>query len=162
VLDRLLALLLAALPVAAAAQDEETYGERPHGGSLNLVAWGGGLLDLGGRYPGAAMYGGELSYSFEAVDLGVMAQSYNLGGPRADTAWSPILLGRFEQRFETRRGVEAVLALGIGAARIKGWQAWYQLAFGLRLGLGRLFLAGEVGFEQLSLFRLAGGVGVRL
>ena len=54
-----------------------------------------------------------------------------------------------------------MIALGLGAARPDAWQAWFQFAFGLRLGLGPLFLAGELGFEQLDLFRLAAGLGVR-
>jgi hypothetical protein len=157
---RLLVLLLAA-PLAAAAQDEDTYSEPRGGGTVNVMGWGGAMFDLGNQNPSAGLYGGEISYSLSSLDLGVMGEAYRLGTSRSNTEWSPVILARIEQRFETLRGTDAVLALGLGAARLRGWQAWYQIAFGLRLGFGPAFVAGEVGFEQLSLFRLAAGLGVR-
>ncbi|MFL5271792.1 MAG: hypothetical protein ACJ79E_06995 [Anaeromyxobacteraceae bacterium] len=155
-------VVLLAVPAVALAQDEDTFGEpEQRGDRVNVVAWGGTLLDLRGDASGAGLLGGEVSYSFETLDVGVLAQEYRLDRARSSRDWTPVVLLRLEQRFETRRGLEAVLALGMGAARPNGWQAWFQFAFGLRLGLGPLFLAGEVGFEQLDLFRLAAGVGVR-
>jgi hypothetical protein len=48
----------------------------------------------------------------------------------------------------------------VGAGRPRGWRAWYQLAIGMRVPLGPLFLAGELAFEQYDLLRLGGGLGV--
>jgi hypothetical protein len=162
---RLLALALAAWPLAAPAQDEETFSESPPREHFRLTGWGGGLLNLQGSRPGAGFYGGQLTWSFSFIDLGVLAQAYSLDRSRSQRDWTPVLLLRIEQSFETRRGLEAVLAIGVGAAhtgRANDWQAWYQFAIGLRLGLGPLFLAAEAGFEQLDLFRLGAGIGVRL
>ena len=162
---RLLALVLAAAPLAAAAQDEDTFSEAPPREHLRATAWGGRLLNVQGDRPGADLYGGELAWVFPFIELGVMAQAYTLDASRSRRDPTPVLLLRVEQSFETRRGLEAVLAIGLGAAhtgRANDWQAWYQFAIGLRLGLGPLFLAGEVGFEQLDLFRLGAGIGFRL
>ena len=57
---------------------------------------------------------------------------------------------------------EAGFTFGGGAARVNGWQAWFQVALGLRVDLGPVFLAGEIGFEQNSLIDLAAGVGLKL
>jgi hypothetical protein len=156
-----LLLLLLVVPGAALAQDEETYSEPSAGERVHVVAWGGTLLDLRGNSSAAGLAGGEVAYSFDSLDVGIMAQGYRLDRARSTREWTPVVLLRLEQRFETRRGLEAIVALGLGAARPIDWQAWFQFAFGLRLGLGPLFIAGEVGFEQLDLFRLAAGVGVR-
>ena len=166
---RLLALALAAAPLAAAAQDDDTLGEPPPHEHLRVTAWGGRLLNLQGDRPGAGFYGGEIAWSFSFLDLGLMAQAYGLDTagptPRSRRDPTPVLLLRLEQSFETRRGLEATLAIGVGAAhtgRANDWQTWYQFAIGLRLGLGPLFLAAEGGFEQLDLFRLGAGLGFRL
>ncbi len=156
----LVALLLASAPFAAAAQDEEEVSRAPPSPHLYLTAWGGGLVDTGGQFPAAGFGGGEVAWAFDALDLGVLAQGYHLGD-RARTPWTPVVLGRILQRFETRRGLEATLGLGIGAGRTDRWIAWFQLAVGLRLYQGPLFIAGEFGFERLDLFRMAGGVGAR-
>ncbi len=158
----ILALLAALLaPVAASAQDEESYSEPAALARLHLTAWGGTLIDLGGQASAAGLLGGEVSWSFDTLDVGVLGQGYHLG-ERARTPWTPVILARFEQHFETRRGLDATLALGLGAGRTDTWIGWYQFALGLRLNEGPIFIVGEVGFEQLSLFRLAAGVGFRL
>jgi hypothetical protein len=71
-----------------------------------------------------------------------------------------VVLARIRQRFETRRGLDATVGFGIGAGRIVHWETWFQFTIGLRLYAGPIFIAGEVGFERLDLFRLAGGLGV--
>jgi len=73
-----------------------------------------------------------------------------------------VVLARVTQRFQTRRGLDATFTFGAGAARQVDWKAWFQVALGLRLDLGPIFLAGELGFEQDGLLRLGAGVGVRL
>jgi hypothetical protein len=160
---RALALLLAAAPLASAAQDEEeeSYASSPPTQQhLHLTAWGGTLVDTGSQFPAAGFAGGEIAWAFETLELGALGQAYHLGR-RARTPWSPVILGRIRQRFETRRGLDATVGLGIGAGRTDHWLTWFQFAIGLRLYAGPLFITGEVGFEQLDLFRIAGGVGVR-
>ncbi len=159
-LPAVLAAALLAPRLAAAQDDDLVFTDPPSRPRLALVAWGGGLVGLGAEGGNSGLAGGEVSWAFDALDVGVLAQGYRLGA-QARTPWTPVILGRIEQRFETRRGVEAILALGLGAGRTDGWIGWYQLAFGLRLAEGPLFLSGEVGFEQLDLLRLAAGVGVR-
>jgi hypothetical protein len=66
------------------------------------------------------------------------------------------------QRFPMRSGVEATFALGLGAARPRTWEAWFQVALGVRLPLGPLFLGGELAFERGDLLRLSAGLGVAL
>jgi hypothetical protein len=165
VLERLAALLLACAPLAAQAQDEEAYQESPRDEQhdlLHVTAWGGSLFDLSGHDSAAALLGGEVALAFESVDIGVLAQGYHLGLSRARSPWAPVVMARLLQRFETRRGIEATLGFGLGAARTTGWEGWFQLALGVRLAAGPVFFAGEVGFEQLNLFRLAAGVGFRI
>jgi hypothetical protein len=167
VLARLAALVLLAAPLAAhaAVEDEDepyAQAEADARERLHLTLWGGGGFDLAGSNGTVGHAGGELAWAFENVDLGVMAEGYHLGTGRADTAWSPIVLARFLQRFETRKGVEATLGFGLGAGRVKGWEAWFQLALGTRVAFGPFFLAGEVGFEQENLFRFSAGLGVKL
>ncbi len=158
---RLTALLVAALPALAAAQDEDVaYAEPPSAAHFHLTAWGGSSLDTTANNPGAAHFGGEVAYAFEAADVGILAEGYRLGD-RARSPWAPVVLARYLQRFETRRGLEATLGFGLGVGRTKSWIGWYQVALGVRLLAGPLFIAGELGFEQLNLLRLAAGVGVR-
>ncbi len=158
---RLTALLVAALPSLAAAQDGDVvYAEPPSAARFHLTAWGGASLDTTANNPGAAHFGGEVAYAFEAADVGLLAEGYRLGD-RARTPWAPVVLARYLQRFETRRGLEATLGFGLGVGRTKSWIGWYQVALGVRLLAGPLFIAGELGFEQLDLLRLAAGVGVR-
>jgi hypothetical protein len=168
-----LLVLLLALPSAASAQDDsEPYGQPPeHSEHLRVTGWGGTLVGLGGSsVPAAsssssALLGGEITYALLGLDVGVLVQEYHLDRSRSPREWTPVVLARIEQRFETRRDVDAVIAIGLGAAHTgagSSWQGWYQFALGVRVGLGPLFLAGEVGFEQLDLFRLAAGLGFRL
>lgn len=158
---RLAALVVAALPLAAAAQDdEEAYIEPPAAARFHVTAWGGAALDTGGKSSAAGLAGGEVAYAFETADLGVLASGYRLGS-RASSPWSPVVLARFLQRFETRRGLEATLGFGLGVGRTTKWIGWYQVALGVRLLEGPVFVAAELGFEQLDLLRLAGGVGLR-
>jgi hypothetical protein len=158
---RLFALLLASAPLAAAAQDEEEiYPVAPAPPRLYLTAWGGALVDTGGQFPAAGFGGAEVAWAFDALDVGVLAQGYRLGD-RARTPWTPVILGRILQRFETRRGLEATLGIGIGAGRTDHWIGWFQFAVGLRIYEGPLFIAGEFGFEQLDLFRISAGIGAR-
>jgi hypothetical protein len=125
---RLFALLLASAPLAAAAQDEEEiYPVAPAPPRLYLTAWGGALVDTGGQFPAAGFGGAEVAWAFDALDVGVLAQGYRLGD-RARTPWTPVILGRILQRFETRRGLEATLGIGIGAGRTDHWIGWFQFA----------------------------------
>ncbi len=156
-----LAFLVASAPLPASAQDEdgEGYAEPTSSPHLHLTGWGGTLIDTGGEFPAAGLAGGEVAWAFETLELGALAQGYHLGR-RARTPWSPVILARIRQRFETRRGLDAIVSLGIGAGRVDHWETWFQFAVGLRLYAGPVFVTGEVGFERLDLFRLAGGVGV--
>jgi hypothetical protein len=160
---RVIALVIAAgaaAPLAAAAQEEEEgYAREEPSPHLHLTAWGGTLIDTGGQFPSAGLAGGEVAWAFESLELGALGQAYHLGS-RARTPWSPVILARIRQRFETRRGLDATIGFGIGAGRVNGWETWYQFAFGLRLYAGPVFVTGEVGFEREDLFRLAGGVGL--
>jgi hypothetical protein len=162
VLAALLAVALAAAPGGADAYDPFEDSAPASSGRARLV-----LTGLGGSYLGApgsgrsggSLVSGELSWSFDALDLGVQGSWARV---REDSgASSPVVLLRLGQRFETRRGVEASFTLGLGAARLVRWQAWFQVAIGARFDLGPIFLAAELGFEQADLIRLAGGMGVR-
>lgn len=150
--------LALALALAPGADDEEA-GAGPEAPRWQLAAGAGALLDLGnGR--GAAFGGAELGRDVGFAQLGLLAQAYRLGvqgGPE----WSPVLLLRIEQRFETLRGLEGALAFGLGAARLRTWEAWFQLALAARLVEGPLVLSGEVGFEPYRLLRLGLAVGLR-
>ncbi len=154
-----LALVLA-VPLASAAQDEEEgYAPTESPPHLHLTAWGGTLIDTGGQFPAAGLAGGEVAWAFESLEVGALGQAYHLGR-RARTPWSPVILARVRQRFETRRGLDAIVGFGVGAGRVERWETWFQVTLGLRLYAGPVFLTGEVGFERLDLFRLAGGLGV--
>jgi hypothetical protein len=167
-----LPLLLAASLVTSAAQlsgdpyaDEEWDAPARDDGEraprIRLTAWGGDALGDGGSGRSSSFLGGEAGWAFDSVDLGVSGSAYrNLD--RADRTWTPVVLARLTQRFETRRGVEAAFGFGLGAGRRTGWRAWYQLGIGVRVPLGPLFLAGELAFEQYDLLRLGAGLGVAL
>lgn len=159
---RRFALLLASIPLVAAAQEEDevVYRESPSQEHVRIIAWGGTLIDLGAQGPSVGHLGGEASWAFESLEVGVLGEGYRLGD-RGRRPWSPVVLARFVQRFETRRGLDATLGFGLGAGQTDRWVGWYQLALGLRLNEGPIFVAGEVGFEQLNLFRLSGGIGVK-
>lgn len=159
----LAALLLAAAPAPAGAYDP--FEDDPPGGQerprLHLTAWGGALVGApgSGRGGSGSLAAGEVAWSFDSLDLGVQAAAAQLDA--GSSAFSPIVLLRLGQRFETRRGVEATFTLGLGAARRDRWEGWFQVALGGRVPLGPLFLAAELAFEQADLIRLTGGLGVR-
>jgi hypothetical protein len=135
------------------------YGEEEHRPHLFLSGWGGTALSGGGSGRSSTLYGGEIAWAFESLDLGVSGWQYkNL--PDASRTWTPVALLRLTERFKTRAGVEATFGFGLGAGRRTGWSAWYQLALGMRLPLGPMFLGGELAFEQNDILRLAAGVGV--
>jgi hypothetical protein len=146
---------LAALALAASpfAYDDEEAAAAPEPARWQLSAVGGAAVPLSGG-PTAALAGAELAYAFEFASIGLLAQGYRLQAEGA-SPWSPVLLLRFEERFETARGVEAVLAFGLGAGKTRDWQGWFQVALGGRLRQGALSVGAELGFEQRDLLRLA-------
>jgi hypothetical protein len=174
----LLALALAASPALAAApgrvaptppavaaplaQDEdweapdEDEGERAR--HLFLSAWGGEAWGSGGSGPSYGNVGAEVAWAFGQLDLGIAGYQYRDLSP--ERAWTRVALVRATQRFPMRTGVEAAFGLGLGAARVAGWEGWFQIALGVRVPLGPLFLGGELSFERGDLLRLAGGLGL--
>lgn len=158
------ALLTAALLAAAPGEPYDPFEDAPPGSEerprLLVTAWGGGFTGApGSGRGGGALGGGEVSWSFDTMDLGVQALAAQL--EPAGSRFSPVLLLRLGQRFETRGGAEATFTVGLGAARRDRWEAWFQVGLGGRVNLGPLFLAAELAFEQADLVRLAGGLGVR-
>ena len=148
----------------ATAQDEygwEGSDEEDGGPRLFITAWGGEAFDVGGGDgDSGAAFGGEVAYALGFGDLGLWGSAYKIrnGGQE----WAPIALLRLTNRFATRRGLEAAFTFGVGAGRPANWRVWFQVALGLRLDLGPMFLAGELAFEQDQLLRLSGGLGVKL
>lgn len=126
---------------------------------LFLTAWGGEAYDDGGDGRSSGIAGGEITWALRALDLGLAGYGYRRLA-EAEREWTPVALLRLGQRFRTRSGLEATFALGIGAGRPDGWTAWYQVALGGRATFGRVFVAGELAFEQYDLLRLAAGLGV--
>ena len=129
---------------------------------LFIIAWGGEAFGLGGGDVGdGAAFGGEVSYAMPFGDLGLWGSGYKVreGGDE----WAPIMLLRLTNRFQTGRGLEAAFTFGGGAGRpVENWRLWFQVALGLRMDLGPLFLAGELSFEQDQLLRASAGLGVKL
>lgn len=148
------------------AQDDDEYGweggdEEERAPRLYITAWGGEAFDVGGDDgDGGPAFGGEVAYALGFGDLGLWASAYKIRNDGED--WAPIALLRLTNRFPTRRGIEAAFTFGVGAGRPSDWRVWFQVALGLRLDLGPMFLAGELSFEQEQLLRLSGGVGVKL
>ncbi len=106
--------------------------------------------------------GAQVGWSFGGdMEVGLLAQAYHFRDA-AVAPWSPVLLLRLDQRFETARGVSADLGLGLGAGRTDQWQAWYQATLGIRLEKGPVILGAELGFEQNALLRLGASLGFRL
>jgi hypothetical protein len=144
-------------PPPAFDDDEEDAGGRPR---FFLSAWGGQALEDGGGGPSHGVLGGEVAWAaLEHLDLGLAGYGYR-GLPEAVRATTPVALVRLIQRYPTRAGVEATFTVGIGAARPDDWVLWLQVALGVRVVLGPLFLGGELAFEQYDLLRLTGGLGV--
>jgi hypothetical protein len=166
----LLGIALAALaavpgPARASGDEEEddafdAPARRDDGRRLSLMAFGGELSAFSGSGRASApIYGGEVAWRFEAVELGVLGQAARLRSGESD--WSPIVLLRITERFQSRRGLEGSISFGIGGAREDRWRTWFQVGLGARLDLGPIFLNGEVGFEQADFIRLAAGLGTR-
>jgi hypothetical protein len=162
VLASLLAIALAAVPGSPETYDpfeEEAPASRDRP-RLALTAWGGSYLGApGSNRSSGSLLGGEATWSFDSIDLGAQATWAQVRD--GSTALSPVLLLRIGQRFRTRRGLEASFSLGIGAGRPERWEAWFQVALGVRFDVGPIFLTSELALEQSDLIRLAGGVGVR-
>ena len=160
VLPLLLAATLSAAPLAQQEDWEERGADdedrRPR---VLLSVWGGEALGNGGSGRSSAYYSAEADWAFDRLDLGLAGARYrSLADAKRD--WTPVALLRLTQRFMTRRGFEAAVTFGLGAGRPDGWVAWYQVALGVRVPLGPLFLGGELAFEQYDLLRLAAGLGV--
>ena len=125
-----------------------------------LSAWAGEALADGGSGRSSSIFGGELAIAFSSLDVGIATYGYR-SLAEATREWTPVTLLRLTQRFPTGRGVEATFGFGAGAGRPKdGWVAWFQVALGVRVPLGPIFLGGELSFEQYSLLRLAAGLGL--
>jgi hypothetical protein len=154
----------AATPGPARADDEDDAFDAPARGDdrkrLSLMAFGGELSAFSGSGRSSApLYGGEVAWRFDGVELGVLGQAARLR--RGPSDWSPIVLLRITERFQSRRGLEGSISFGVGAAREERWRTWFQVGLGARLDLGPIFLNGELGFEQADFIRLAAGVGTR-
>ena len=159
-------MIAAALAVAlAVAQADDPYadgpeGEDEHPARVLVSAWGGSAFTTGADSGSAPLLGGEVAWAFDTVDVGVAGYGYRKL-PDATREWTPVAMLRLTQRFDTGRGFEAAFTVGLGAGRPDRWEAWYLIALGVRAGAGPLFIAGELGLEQLNQLRLAAGVGVR-
>ncbi len=174
-----LALLLLSMPAAARAQrevaDDGDDGDDPAGEGwdafdaprrgpeqkrLSLQVFGGELATItGSAAPSAGVYGGEVAWRFDAVELGVLGQYARLRTSARE--WSPIALVRITERFQSRRGLEGSITFGLGTAYEDRWRSWFQVALGARIDLGPIFVGGEVGFEQADYVRVVGGLGTR-
>ena len=171
----LLAAALASSPAAPASSpsppplvlhQEDDWEE--HGGQeerppprLLLSAWGGEGFLAGGSGAGIGLLSAEVAWAFRSVDVGISGTAYrNVPADDVVHPVTPVVLLRLTQRFHTRRGFDAAFSLGFGAGRLASWHGWYQVAMGLRVPLGPLFLGGELAFEQLDILRLSAGIGV--
>jgi len=173
-----LVLLLFAGAVAgpAAAQEEEYHFDDP-APRLRLTAWGGAsfLTDQGGAARGWA--GAEVAWLLARGSLSLLYEHHRSADASAspppaggqsppppavagDRAWTPVVLLRWEQRFETRPGLEAGLTLGFGAGRPRDWVFWYHLALVARLVRDPWFLSCELGVERADAVRAGAGIGV--
>jgi len=140
--------------------DEPSYEVRSER-HLELGVWGGSSLDLA---PGGAMapwLGAELGWRFTESAVSLLYEAHRFGATRADRPWTPVVLARVEQRFETMRGFQGTFAFGAGAGRPgRSWELWLHVALGLRVERGPLFLRAELGFERQSDLRLGAGAGL--
>jgi hypothetical protein len=131
---------------------------------LDLTAWGGQAWSERGSGFRGTTWGGEATWRFDALDLGLFGGAYELpeevAGGEVETYLAPVYLLRLGQRFETRNGLLASFTFGVGAAKAPDWRSWFQVALGVRMPLGPAFLAGELAFESEDVLRLALGVGV--
>jgi hypothetical protein len=160
----LLAALVAIAPARSTAQDEdwdqETHEDDRDTRRLSVTAWGGQGFDTSGSGRSGARFGGEVAWAFAPVEVGVAGYEYRHLRD-ATREWTPVTLLRLTERFETRRGLDAAITFGLGAARPDNWVAWFMFGLGLRLDLGPLFLAGEIACEQRDQLRLLAGIGAR-
>ena len=113
----------------------------------------------GGDGHSGSAFGGEVAYALDFGDLGLWASGYKIRN--RGEAWAPMAPAAHES-LRHGRGLDATFTFGVGAGRPAGWRIWFQVALGLRLDLGPMFLAGELAFEQDQLLRLSGGLGVKL
>jgi hypothetical protein len=155
-------LLACALALASATDDdwEESRWEEPirH---LQLTAWGGGSILLDQSGAASPWLGAELGWSFPDVGLSAMFEEHRYGRDLASRTWTPVAVARLEQRFETRRGLDGTLVVGLGAGKPEtSWIFWYQLAIGVRVGGDPFFLRAEVGFERDNFLRLGAALGL--
>lgn len=159
-LPLLLALALLAPPDPDEDEEDVAQDAGPSGPVLAAVA--GVAIEAfqanGRTFPFA---GAQLGWAFGDLEVGALVQAYRFGDA-AVTPWSPVLLLRLDQRFETARGVSADLGLGLGAGRVDQWKAWFQATLGVRLQQGPLILGAELGFEQNQLLRLGASIGLKL
>ena len=165
-----LALALGASPHADAgngASDEpggDSWSSEEEAPRLDLEIWGGQAWNTGGTGPRVETYGGQATWRFDQLDLGLFGGCYGLQEARADgtlaNVFAPVYLVRIGQRFETRNGLLASFTFGVGTAKAPDWRSWFQVALGARASYGPAFLAGEVSFESDELIRLSVGLGV--
>lgn len=155
---------LAALALQAPADwdgEEPVYDDARSERRLELGLWGGSSLDL---QPGGAMapwIGAELGWRFSESALSLLYETHHYAPRRADRAWTPVILARIEQRFETMRGLQGTFAFGAGSGRPgRSWELWLHVALGLRVERGPFFLRAELGFERQSDLRLGAGAGL--
>ena len=137
-------------------QGDDEGEHRPH---VLLSGWGGEALAGGGSGRSSSFWAAEGDWAFDSLDVGLQYASYRSLAD-ATRPWTPVLLTRVTERFRTRHGIEAAFSLGFGAGKPSGWVGWYQVAIGVRVPLGPLFLGGEIAFEQYDIIRLGGGLGV--
>jgi hypothetical protein len=158
VIGAALALALSATPLAQGwgeSWDDDAERRR----RVLLSAWLGEALGGAGSGRSSTFFGAEAAWAFDSVDLGLAGYGYRRLRD-AEDEWTPVALVRVTQRFRTRGGAEAAFGFGVGAGRLERWSAWYQVALGVRVPLGPLFVGGEIAFEQYDLLRLGVGVGV--
>jgi hypothetical protein len=152
--------LAAAPPLAQEEWEAPPYEEEDEENvkHLFLSVWGGEAFGLGGEGTSADVLSAEVAWAFGHLDVGLAGYGYRDLSP--DAAWTRVAMLRLTQRFPMRSGVEAAFGLGIGAARDSDWSAWFQVALGVRVPLGPLFLGGELAFERGDLLRLSAGLGL--
>jgi hypothetical protein len=137
-------------------QPDQEEGPRKH---VMLSVWGGEALANGGTGRSSGVFAAEVAWVFSSVDLGLQGARYR-SLREGNQLWTPVVMTRLTQRFMTGHGIEAAFTLGFGAGKPSGWIAWYQAALGMRVPLGPVFLGGELAFEQYSIIRLTGGLGL--
>lgn len=143
-------------PWAWEAEDAE---EPPR---LDLALWGGQAWSERGSGFRGATWGGEATWRFDRLDLGLFGGAYELPEEVSGSYQAPVVLLRLGQRFETRNGLLASFTFGVGTAKAPDWRSWFQVALGVRATFGPAFVAGELAFESEDVLRLALGVGVSL